>query len=165
MSALQRAVHCITGEVLRAAGFRPAAPLLTLTLARGETVPLTGGAVPLSFRMRHRYRLVEDRDVPARRRWHVLVVDYAYVFARRDTDREMLAFHWHPHIANKPFPHVHLESGLGLEPDLTGIHVPIGLLAVEDIVRFAIEELGVRPRLRNWDAVLERTGAEVRDGG
>ncbi|MGH2588792.1 MAG: hypothetical protein ACRDJE_28040 [Dehalococcoidia bacterium] len=107
--------------------------------------------------MRQYYRLIEDRDAPARRRWHVAVIDYAYVFTRRDTEQELLAFHWHPHIADKAFPHVHLESGLELHRHLVGIHVPTGEIALEDVIRFAIEELGVRPRLARWRSVLDQT--------
>jgi hypothetical protein len=150
-------MHCITGDVLRATGFRPDVPSLSVVLAGGGTASLLGGTLPIGLRVRQHYRLIEDRDAPARRRWRVMVIDYAYVLVRRDTERELLAFHWHPHIVEKSFPHVHLESGLEIRSDLVGVHVPTGTLALEDVIRFAIEELKVRPRVRNWTSVLERT--------
>jgi hypothetical protein len=156
-------VQCITGDVLRATGFRPDVPSLSIVLARGEAARLTGGHLPLGFRMRQYYRLIEDREAPARRRWRVVVIDYAYVFARRDTDQELLVFHWHPHVADKAFPHVHLETGLGLHRDLVGIHVPTGEMALEDVIRFAIEELRVRPRVAGWAAILERSRAQTQN--
>jgi hypothetical protein len=157
-------VNCISGDVLRATGFRPDAPSMPLLLARGETTPRASDLLPLGLRMRQCYRLTEDSAAPARRRWRVDVIDYAYIFVRTDTGQELLAFHWHPHVTDQAFPHVHLESGLGILRDLVGIHVPTGPLTLEDVIRFAIEELRVRPRVRDWAAALERTRAE-RDAG
>lgn len=88
---------------------------------------------------------------------------YFYTFLLRNSEQELLAFHWHPHIADKAFPHVHLESGLGVHRDLVGIHVPTGEIALEDVIRFAIEDLGVRPRLTRWRSVLDQTRARRAD--
>ena len=87
------------------------------------------------------------------------IVGYRHALIARRTEQELLAFHWHPHVAGNAFPHVHLESGLGLQRDFVGIHVPTGPLNLEDVIRFAIEELGIRPRIRNWAAVLDQTRA------
>jgi hypothetical protein len=161
----QQAVQCITNDVLRAGTYPSSEPSLSLVLARGEVVSLTGGLPHLGLQMRQFYRLVDDREMPSRRRWSVLVTGYFYTFVLRNTGRELLAFHWHPYVIAKAFPHVHLESGLELRSDLAGLHVPTGPLALEDIIRFAIEELGIRPRVRHWAAVLDRTRAAHVEAG
>lgn len=122
---------------------------------------MSGGQVPLGFRLRESYRIIEEHTAPARRRWRVTITDYSYTFLLRASGLELLAFHWHPHVVAKEFPHVHLESGLGLQCDLIGIHVPTGRISPEDVVRFAIEELQIQPRLPNWAAVLEQTRAQT----
>lgn len=97
--------------------------------------------------MQESYRMVEDQTGSARRRWRVMITDYSYIFVVRANGLELLAFHWHPRVVAKEFPHGHLEAGLGLQRDLIGIHVPTGRITPEDVVRFAIEELQVQPRL------------------
>jgi hypothetical protein len=159
VAGLQRAVQCITREVVHASSGRSSLQPLSLTLARGDTVPLTGGPVRMGFRMRQAYDVTEDRAVPARRRWRVVVTNYFYTFEAIESGRELFACHWHPDVIDKAFPHVHLESGLGVQRDFVGVHVPTGSLVLEDVIRFAIEELRVRPRVRDWAAVLERSRA------
>jgi hypothetical protein len=147
--------------VLRAGGFRTDEPSPSLVLARGEVVVLPSEILAVGLRLRQFYRIAADRDAPARRRWHVLVTGYQYTFVRRDIDQELLAFHWHPHVAEKPFPHVHLEAGLDIRRDLVGIHVPTGPISLTDVVRFAIEELQVRPRRSDWQAILDEVGRRL----
>jgi hypothetical protein len=157
VTAVQMVVGCVAGEVVLATGYRPETSPLTLPLAGGRAAALGGGVVALGLDVREFYRIVEDRSASRRRRWYVEITGYRYALLDRRTDQELLAFHWHPHIVEKAFPHVHLESGLELRNDLVGIHVPTGPLDLEDVIHFAIEELGVRPRIRNWAAVLEQT--------
>jgi hypothetical protein len=162
VAAVQAAIRCISGEIVRATGYRSDDPSQALVLARGVTASLVGGTMPLGLELRQFYRLVEDQVAPRRLRWHVELTGYHYAFFVRRSGQELLAFHWHPHIVEKSFPHVHLESGLGLLRDFVGVHVPTGPLDLEDVIRFAIEELGVRPRVRSWAAVLEQTRAARR---
>jgi hypothetical protein len=124
-------------------------------------VPLLSELLPLAFHLQEWYGLVEERDAPARRRWRVVPGSYAYTFVRSDTDQELLAFHWHPHVAEKPFPHVHLEAGLDIRRDLVRMHVPAGPISLADVVRFAIEELQVRPRRSDWQAILDDVGRRL----
>ena len=37
------------------------------------------------------------------------------------------------------------------------MHLPTGQVAIEDVIRLAIVEFGVRPRRADWAAVLART--------
>jgi len=69
--------------------------------------------------------------------------------------------HRHPHVAEKSFPHVHLEAGLGIRRDLVGVHVPTGPIALTDVVRFASEELRVRPRRADWRDILDDVSSRL----
>ncbi|MGI8553416.1 MAG: hypothetical protein ACR2PL_21930 [Dehalococcoidia bacterium] len=54
--------------------------------------------------------------------------------------------------------HIHLGAGAGsLRPELTAAHLPTGWVALQDVLRLAIEAFGVRPLRPDWDAVLTRT--------
>jgi hypothetical protein len=159
VAAVQTTVGCVVGDIVRATGHRPETSPLTLLLAGGRAVALAGGVFPLGLDVRQFYQLVENPSAPRRRRWRVELVGYRYALTARRTEQEVLAFHWHPHVTDKAFPHVYLEAGLGLPRDLIGIHVPTGEIALEDVIRLAIEELGVRPRLSRWRSILDQTRA------
>jgi hypothetical protein len=63
-------------------------------------------------------------------------------------------------------PHLHLGAGAAegrLRPDLAGAHLPTGHIALQDVLRLAIAELGVRPTRPDWDDVL-RTTREAYEG-
>jgi hypothetical protein len=83
-----------------------------------------------------------------------------YQYTLRDIDgREIIAYHWHPegrsHVTT---PHIHLGPGAEMgRRDLARAHLPTGQVMLEDVLRFAITELGVRPLRRDWSEVLDRT--------
>ncbi len=86
-----------------------------------------------------------------------------YAYSLDDADgREILAYHWDPrrssHVRR---PHLHLGAGarLGRE-DLLGSHLPTGFVAVQDLLLFAIRDLGVRPLRPDWESVLEQAEPE-----
>jgi hypothetical protein len=90
-------------------------------------------------------------------------VGYFYVLYAAD-GFELAAFHWHAaSVGNVGFPHLHVGIGAtgARTPFLTGrlhkAHFPTGLIAVEDVVRFAIVECGARPRRPDWEGVLDAT--------
>lgn len=78
----------------------------------------------------------------------------AYRYAVLDQDiREVIAFHWAPNAtdSSRAYPHLHVGavvSGNGsVIPDrFHKLHLPTGPIFLEDVVRFAIEELGVEVR-------------------
>lgn len=92
------------------------------------------------------------------------VTTVAYEYRLTDTEgQEILAFHWHPQgLSRVTHPHLHLSGrlaplqvGRGLDTiQLGDIHIPTGYVLPEDVVRLLIEELGVRSRLPDWDALL-----------
>jgi hypothetical protein len=118
-------------------------------------VPLTGGIWPMALRVHQYFEIVFD---PARRRddrFHLRLIGYQYTLERQDTAAELYAFHWHPEA--RSFPHAHVEAGTGIASALVGRHLPTGIVTVEDVLRFAIEELAVEPLRDDWPAVFRET--------
>lgn len=59
-------------------------------------------------------------------------------------------------------PRHHLHLPLSLECgtkriDLSRVHIPTGWVTMGELIRFLIEELGVRVKAREWDSVLRRS--------
>jgi hypothetical protein len=70
--------------------------------------------------------------------------------------REFLAFHWHPDGASHvKTPHAHILIGSAEERALLGNgHIPTPELSVGQLVRFAIEDLGVPAIREDWRQIL-----------
>lgn len=98
-------------------------------------------------------------------RFRILIEDYEYtVFDSRR--RELFVFHWHPvSVSEAWWPHVHVGSvavdaaaeGMegGFYERFSRLHIPTGMLAIEQVVRFLITELQVTPLRADWEAVLQ----------
>lgn len=128
-----------------------------LTLARGQAVPLDA-SLPLALRVTQHYRIIEASG--ARGPWKAQTVAYWYAVEDR-VESEVLSYHWHPAGRSAvTTPHLHLgpASEVGLEP-LRGSHLPSGRVALEDVIRLAIMEFGVRERRDDWSDVLDATQA------
>ena len=176
VGALQRAVSCVTNEVLgvSADGYKAASSPHRLAFHNHDPVRLAGGG-RLSLRIEQYYRV---RPEGAQGLWKVETAAYLYTFYDAEI-HEILAYHWHPQTrTGTSFPHLHLSYGLvradlleraglsqahnGLRPDFVGAHLPTRRIALEDVLQTAIEQLGVEPRRvyrRDWDTMLQKTRA------
>jgi hypothetical protein len=70
-------------------------------------------------------------------------------------DQEILAFHWHPDSRSSiTHPHLHISAGarVGYAP-LQKAHVPSGHVALQEVLRFAITDLGVEPLIDRDEAM------------
>lgn len=66
---------------------------------------------------------------------------------------EFLAFHWHPHGQSRvTAPHIHVATTAPV--DLSKAHIPSGEVTFQQVLRFAIEELGVESLRQDWRTVL-----------
>jgi hypothetical protein len=123
----------------------------------GDGVPVRlAGPGHLSMSVEIYFRVARDLD--QRHRWEARTAGYMYALYDR-SGREVLAYHWHPegrsHITA---PHLHLGAGAEVSRrDLADAHLPTGDIALEDVLRLAITDLGVRPLRRNWSDILDRT--------
>lgn len=118
---------------------------------RGAPLQLYG-ASRLEISIFHSYTFEptagERRSVTIRSR------DYAYQILVRDGP-ELIAVHWHPGREDQPdFPHVQITGQAGMVSIQKRHHIPTGRVSLESVIRFAIEELGVRPLRPDWDRVL-----------
>jgi hypothetical protein len=85
----------------------------------------------------------------------IATVAYFYHLLALD-GTELIAFHWHPGREDQPdFPHLHVTSRPGPVRIQRKHHVPTGRVSLEAVVRFAIQELGVRPIRPDWEQVLD----------
>ncbi|HEV2786686.1 MAG TPA: hypothetical protein VGV67_09885 [Solirubrobacteraceae bacterium] len=152
---MQLAISCVSPSVLQVAGgYAPSAQPHALVLGDGDFQPLRGES-KLSLSVGQQYRIVEADD--ARGPWKVQTVAYAYVL--QADDQELIAFHWNPTGAGSVTrPHLHLGPAAGCAyPALARAHVPTGRIALEDVLRLAIEEFGVEPLRDDWSELLETT--------
>lgn len=175
LETLQHAVSCVTNEVLGVSkgGYGPSPALHKLTFRRADPVPLPS-TIGIGLWVEQHYRLTSGEG---RNPWKVQTGAYYYRFSDSE-DRELIAYHWHPRVSGASFPHLHLSYGLvraelldraglsaahnGLRPDFAGAHLPTRRIALEDVLRTAIEQLGVEPRRehrRDWDTMLQNTRA------
>lgn len=154
MRPLQRAVSFVTEAVLVASGREPARlrpePHI-LTFPSGSSARLHSDS-RLSLRFRHRYTIVEAEGEYGP--WTVRSTEYLYEFFNQE-ERSILAYHWHPNSrSHVTWPHLHVPQTMPF--DLSRAHAPTGRVSVEAVVRFAIEDLGVRPSRENWRSAVEQ---------
>ncbi len=101
-------------------------------------------------------------------RYRVSTLRYIYCIWS-DPDTPLIAWHYHPDL-DVPFPHFHVydrldeaDKKIGLKVStLHGLHIPSGRVSLEEVIRFAIVELGVVPhksREHDWSEVLRQTSA------
>lgn len=159
-------VSCVSGAVLTAApgGYQPGV-VHCLTLKRAP-VRLAASHV-LGLLVDHYYRLVR-RDGPGRE-W--VAETASYYFALRDgVDREILAYHFHPHVESVAYPQLHVGPGAvnqesliraglsaqhnALRADVAGAHLPTGSIVLRLLVRPLITPFGVGARRRDWRSIL-----------
>ena len=92
---------------------------------------------------RYRYSLAVDRDFDALLRWDG---------------------HHGPRPTEHPYCTHHLQGTLAVElpraaARLNDFHVPTGHVLIQDILRFLVADLGVRPLHQDWDRVLNESAS------
>ena len=159
MAAIQHSISCVTRAVLVARdGYHVSDRPQRVALGTDSPISLKGSG-QLSLWVSQWYRLVEIAEQNAMHR--VVVVGYLYAFDDAN-GREVVAFQWHPQGASPiTYPHFHLGAGAQIgRRELQGCHIPTGMIALEQVIRLAIEEPGVEPLRGDWDDVL-REGQTV----
>ena len=158
---LRQAFSCVTRAGLVVSGYEPCETLHSLLLNQGEPTRLRS-KIGLSLAARMLYEIVSAEG--DRGPWKVRTA--AYYYGLHDQEgHEILAYHWHPGAPGpqgERSPHLHLGVGSGVSPLLRKAHLPTGRVALEEILRLAIADLGVKPLRKDWRAVLARTESAFR---
>jgi hypothetical protein len=146
---LQKAVSCVSDAVFsispkgRAAG-GPSA----VTLANGDPVRI---AQDLGMRVAQTYHVVRESRLNPLGSWKVKTAAYAYSIEEWDSETEILMFHWHPNTPGSvEWPHLHIAG------EFKKLHVPTGRIALEQVVRLAID-MGATCRREDWNEILVQT--------
>ena len=70
-------------------------------------------------------------------------------------------------VSEHPRHHVQMDETIECPPSLTldlgQIHLPSGWITIEELVRFFMTELSVRPAARNWDTLLQKSEEKFRE--
>ena len=113
---------------------------------------------PWHLALSQKIAVVRDR----RRNWSLRTLQYSYriqggpdlrsgwYFRFEYKSREVLS-------ALHPRSHLHLPVSLDCgtrRMDLSRVHIPTGPVTLEEIIRFLIQELGVKAKAKDWDSAL-----------
>jgi hypothetical protein len=153
---IQQALSCISERVISIAdeGGR-----YVLTLASGEPARLKGNA-GLFLSVTIRYRVVAGKGDAGP--WKVSVTAYIYELSELSHDGKsqvVLGYHWHPGVGSVATPHLHLGPEVATAHLDRKKHLPTGRVSLEQVIRVAIEELGVISLRPGWRRILDRTQA------
>lgn len=162
---IQESLGCIVrGRLTRESAPATLAPATHyLSLNANQPTPLNGIA-ELFLKISQNYQIIDTAEA-GRSRYKVETLGYQYSVETMER-REVLIYQWSPTGAGRMTrPHLHVGRRLLQESikagnrsyELPKLHMPTGRVAIEDVVRFAITELGAVSRRSDWQEVLERT--------
>ena len=149
VATLRRGLSCVTTAVVLQAAAEPGRPR---SIRLSDDPASLGGAHRLALTIRYAFDAV-PASVASDASWTTRPASYAYEVQLGD-GRMLLAYHWHPAgLSPVTTPHLHLGGTLaGI--DLSKAHLPTGHVALQDVLRFAIVDLGVAPLRDDWEAIL-----------
>jgi hypothetical protein len=138
---LQQSLGCVTASAVWRPGEGATADEW-LALTEPRTILLRrGGADPLYFRATQTFHYDDHLDFPGERK--VVTDEYAYTLGEdAEFGTELLAWHWQPSHGH-PDPHLHVGASHPTEKRFSKWHIPGGRVAFEQVLLFAIDELGV----------------------
>jgi hypothetical protein len=102
----------------------------------------------------------QEIDTPSADNEYKISTKY-YLYSIADADQnDLIGFHYHPELKEDPvlYPHVHAyanDDKRFLPLNLHKRHIPSGRVALEDVIRWLIDELKVKPNRPDWDNVLK----------
>lgn len=108
----------------------------------------------------------------SRRRAHRLQTrEYKYTLTHEDDKQPVFRWEYvrYPTKTSAAWCRHHLQGPLPVpllasKPlTLDDLHLPTGYVPIEEILRFCISDLGVRPRQRDWHEVLEESYRQFRE--
>ncbi|HEX5199732.1 MAG TPA: hypothetical protein VFW27_07290 [Actinoplanes sp.] len=148
---LQQDLSCITRDIVVTSpgGRHELDSVHSLSLAGG---PILLTAEGLQLDMGLQYEIIKTGET-GKMAYRCTTRAYAYTFLNEE-DNALYAWHWHP-FGNSSYvePHAHPFS---IDPRLLPprAHFPTGRTSLEEVVRFAIDQLHVEVLRDDWDKVL-----------
>lgn len=135
----------------------------TLLLEPDEAIPLPRhqDAVPWYLYAYLRFGFEVDERPGLEGGTKAVTREYIYSLrVGRDDAGEVLTWHWHPGIPDAPDPHLHVRADHQDVPGLDRMHLPTSRVFFEDVLLFAIRNLGVGTQeggLENLEEMRLRT--------
>jgi hypothetical protein len=71
-----------------------------------------------------------------------------------EDDAEVIAWHWHPRVENQPEPYVYVRAMHDDVPGLARLHIPTSRIFLQDVLLFAVDNLGARTREGGRDGLV-----------
>lgn len=148
---IRQTLRCVTDcFIAYGGGVYPTGKVNTLTFVNEPIAPLHGTRLGLFFSQRYDFQQESEGE----QLWKIRTRGYIYTVYEccDEHPTEIFAYHWHPD-QSVAVPHVHFKKG---EPLIRRTHLPTGRISIESIVEFLIRDLGVTPRVADWNAIIGR---------
>jgi hypothetical protein len=148
---IQRVVSCITNEVFYCAA----------TERDRLNFSVGGGFFRVTCEDNSYLHIDINQEIEVAKTSGTLTTKY-YLYSVADSDgKDLVGFHFHPDLTEDPvlYPHIHAyakQDPRFMALDLQRKHIPSGRVALEDVIRWLISELKVKPRRDDWDEVLKK---------
>jgi len=152
------------------------APLTKLRVGTRVLVEFWQNGRPVCVRVGRGYHLYVGQTLEAieetRSRYRLKTVAYAYRIAEGPSFDDRCLFRWEYNAREykdslAPRHHLHIPAQLRCSGnrilDTEELHIPTGWITVEEVIRFLIQELDVKPKSKNWDALLCRSEEKFRE--
>ncbi len=155
----------------------------TITEAPLEIVPLVDDRCYLQFQEKKRrtckkigkgYFLYVGQALWAKKKskeYELRTLGYTYQISLGPSFDDQCIIRWEytsRKLQSALYPRHHVQMGTEMKVgrrqwNLNDIHVPTGYLTIEEIIRFAICELGVKSKKTNWDNILRTSEDKFRE--
>ncbi len=148
-----RLLSCLTSAHTTVSGYHAADHPHRLLLARGDAARLH--AEPrLTLLVTEQY---EVRQSTAG--WHVEIVGYLYAIGYEGQRARLLPL---ASEGKSPItqPHMHVAAAVQIGDQWLGkVHLPTGVVGLEQVIALAIVELGVEPLRDDWERLIDEATA------
>jgi len=95
--------------------------------------------------------------------FRVSTLQYFYIIWSARPGERIIDWHYHRRKNDSFAAHLHIRDDAKVtQHSLVDRHVPSGRVPLQDVIRFAIQELNIEPRDPDWETVLKQTETSFR---
>lgn len=151
---LQLTLSCISKDAQWFITGSEPEPERRLTLSQEPLRLRTHSGNTLWLRASQRFAMIEHPEFEGE--WKSSTRAYVYELGIENGSDGLIGWHWHPITTpDRPEPHTHIRIEHGdLGVNFPRLHIPGGRVAFEEVVRFAIVDLGVGYARDDWEDIL-----------